>query len=67
MITTFVGPEGPETVATRLGRRRPAVARACADCQRRKVKCDGQLPCHNCRSAHVTCQYVERRRRTDRL
>ncbi|KAJ9133856.1 Fungal specific transcription factor domain-containing protein [Pleurostoma richardsiae] len=66
MITTFLGPEGPETVATRLGRRRPAVARACADCQRRKVKCNGQLPCYNCRVGHVPCQYVERRRRADR-
>ncbi|KAM0197356.1 hypothetical protein ACHAPI_005222 [Fusarium lateritium] len=30
---------------------------ACAICARRKVKCDKQLPCSNCRKAQTQCSY----------
>lgn len=34
-----------------------AVIRACDACHRRKVKCDGTNPCHNCRTAQLGCTY----------
>ena len=64
MITVFPSTEGGEAFAQRT-RRRPAVARACAECQRRKVKCDGQLPCYSCRVGQVSCRFPERRRRIE--
>ncbi|TDZ36559.1 Positive regulator of purine utilization [Colletotrichum spinosum] len=42
-----------------LGRQSRRTARlrlACARCQRRKIRCDGQLPtCNNCKKASVAC------------
>ncbi|KAJ4992982.1 C6 transcription factor (fungal specific transcription factor) [Stagonosporopsis vannaccii] len=38
------------------GRRNPRLRLACARCQRRKIRCDGQYPtCSNCRKASTDC------------
>ncbi|KAJ8113253.1 hypothetical protein OPT61_g4578 [Boeremia exigua] len=38
------------------GRRNPRLRLACARCQRRKIRCDGQYPtCSNCRKASAEC------------
>ncbi|KAK2023148.1 fungal-specific transcription factor domain-containing protein [Colletotrichum zoysiae] len=40
----------------REARRNPRLRLACSRCQRRKIRCDGQLPaCNNCKKARVTC------------
>lgn len=36
------------------------VSHACAYCQRRKMKCDGQSPCFNCSKRSLQCFYVSR-------
>ncbi|KAH8805366.1 hypothetical protein F5884DRAFT_859974 [Xylogone sp. PMI_703] len=33
---------------------------ACNECKRRKVKCDGNNPCHRCASQDITCSYYRR-------
>ncbi|CAI6014040.1 unnamed protein product [Clonostachys chloroleuca] len=33
------------------------ISQACLACRRKKVKCDGQSPCHNCSSRCLTCEY----------
>ncbi|SMN21773.1 similar to Saccharomyces cerevisiae YMR019W STB4 Protein that binds Sin3p in a two-hybrid assay [Maudiozyma saulgeensis] len=38
-------------------RKRIRVGKACEDCKRRKVKCDGNSPCHNCVAHQVACAY----------
>ncbi|KAJ4229002.1 hypothetical protein NW759_003723 [Fusarium solani] len=35
----------------------PRVWQACLTCRRKKIKCDGNNPCHNCGSRHLTCEY----------
>ncbi|RSL64574.1 hypothetical protein CEP53_004012 [Fusarium sp. AF-6] len=35
----------------------PRVWQACVTCRRKKIKCDGNNPCHNCGSRHLTCEY----------
>ncbi|KAK1980165.1 fungal-specific transcription factor domain-containing protein [Colletotrichum cereale] len=40
----------------RQARRNPRLRLACSRCQRRKIRCDGQLPaCNNCGKAGVAC------------
>ncbi|KAK1572768.1 fungal-specific transcription factor domain-containing protein [Colletotrichum navitas] len=40
----------------RQARRNPRLGLACSRCQRRKIRCDGQLPaCNNCKKARVVC------------
>ncbi|WDK19873.1 fungal specific transcription factor domain-containing protein [Colletotrichum graminicola] len=40
----------------RQARRNPRLRLACSRCQRRKIRCDGQLPaCNNCKKARVSC------------
>ncbi|TQN69536.1 Positive regulator of purine utilization [Colletotrichum shisoi] len=40
----------------RQSRRNPRLRLACSRCQRRKIRCDGQLPaCNNCKKAGVAC------------
>ncbi|KAH7014084.1 Zn(II)2Cys6 transcription factor, partial [Microdochium trichocladiopsis] len=33
------------------------VWQACVACRRKKIKCDGQQPCHNCSSREAPCDY----------
>jgi hypothetical protein len=33
------------------------------ECKRRKIKCNGQAPCHRCGRQHIECVYVENTRR----
>ncbi|EPY50269.1 transcription factor [Schizosaccharomyces cryophilus OY26] len=37
--------------------RRQRVSRACDECHRRKIKCDQQKPCSNCRTYNYECTY----------
>ncbi|SAM05570.1 hypothetical protein [Absidia glauca] len=39
-------------------RKRLKVPSACAECRRRKTKCDGAQPCASCIKAKVDCRYV---------
>ena len=51
----------------------PTKARSCIICRRRKVRCDKQSPCSNCRRANISCvvQAIDKAprwaRRLDRL
>ncbi|KAL6925317.1 hypothetical protein FSHL1_002562 [Fusarium sambucinum] len=48
------------------GRKNPRLRMACLRCQRRKIKCDGDLPtCKNCRNAGATCTDGESARLKD--
>ncbi|KAJ5919518.1 hypothetical protein N7454_009353 [Penicillium verhagenii] len=40
-------------------KRRKYIARACNECKRRKIKCNGETPCHRCGRQHIECVYVE--------
>lgn len=46
---------------------RRKVNRACVECTRRKIRCDGSLPCKNCQwySVENRCAYRQRNRRTN--
>ncbi|OKP12230.1 hypothetical protein PENSUB_1966 [Penicillium subrubescens] len=44
-------------------KRRKYIARACNECKRRKIKCNGQAPCHRCGRQQIECVYVENPRR----
>ncbi|KAF4466034.1 Zn(II)2Cys6 transcription factor [Fusarium albosuccineum] len=35
----------------------PRVWQACVTCRRKKIKCDGNIPCHNCCSRDLMCEY----------
>ncbi|EUC28655.1 hypothetical protein COCCADRAFT_9005 [Bipolaris zeicola 26-R-13] len=37
---------------------------ACGNCKRRKVACNGSMPCQHCHKASITCQYAESNRST---
>lgn len=42
-----------------LKRKRPRVSKACTYCRKKKVKCDGNLPCSNCKDNNEgECIYV---------
>ncbi|KAJ5957972.1 transcriptional regulator family: Fungal Specific TF [Penicillium vulpinum] len=43
-------------------KRRKYIAKACNECKRRKIKCNGQSPCQRCGRQHVECIYVENSR-----
>ncbi|WXC61895.1 hypothetical protein SNK03_007764 [Fusarium graminearum] len=48
------------------GRKNPRLRMACLRCQRRKIKCDGDLPtCKNCRNAGAACTDGESARLKD--
>ncbi|KAJ5737844.1 uncharacterized protein N7483_002969 [Penicillium malachiteum] len=40
-------------------KRRKYIARACNECKRRKIKCNGETPCHRCGRQNIECVYVE--------
>ncbi|CAM0141099.1 hypothetical protein VKS41_008580 [Umbelopsis sp. WA50703] len=44
----------PEDTPTR---KRLKVVSACSECRRKKTKCNGEKPCHNCSKANVACEY----------
>ncbi|EXJ89877.1 hypothetical protein A1O3_02944 [Capronia epimyces CBS 606.96] len=59
-ITIFPGYQpnaGTADTQTANRKRGRYVARACWDCQRRKVKCSGEQPCRHCRVARLECLY----------
>ncbi|GFG21235.1 uncharacterized transcriptional regulatory protein C530.05 [Aspergillus udagawae] len=43
-------------------RRRKYITKACNECKRRKIKCNGQSPCQRCGRQHIECVYAERPR-----
>lgn len=45
------------------GMQAPSVTLTCAQCQRRKVKCDKKSPCGPCQLADLSCVTVQRPRR----
>ncbi|CAG8403070.1 unnamed protein product [Penicillium salamii] len=40
-------------------KRRKYIAKACNECKRRKIKCNGQTPCGRCGRQDIECIYVE--------
>ncbi|KAH7119061.1 fungal-specific transcription factor domain-containing protein [Dendryphion nanum] len=53
-------------MADREARRNPRLRLACSRCQRRKIRCDGQLPaCNNCKKASAVCSDGESLRLRD--
>ncbi|KAF5010313.1 hypothetical protein FDECE_3518 [Fusarium decemcellulare] len=52
----------PSTAARGGGKKR--ITNACHRCQRRKIRCDGEMPtCTPCSKQNARCDYTERRRR----
>ncbi|KAK1657541.1 fungal-specific transcription factor domain-containing protein [Colletotrichum godetiae] len=45
--------EGPPIADSAAGR----VWQACLACRRKKIKCDGKQPCHNCSSRDQACEF----------
>lgn len=41
----------------RIPRKRRRLALSCIECRRRKVRCDRDQPCHNCRASLAQCVY----------
>ncbi|EXJ75219.1 uncharacterized protein A1O5_01915 [Cladophialophora psammophila CBS 110553] len=56
--------EAPPTYLNRAirGKRTRYAPKACEECKRRKVKCDGKSPCHQCTRSYFRCNYAERTR-----
>ncbi|KAL6230541.1 hypothetical protein BDW75DRAFT_248579 [Aspergillus navahoensis] len=46
-----------ETDAAPRKRRRKYIAKACNDCKRRKIKCNGERPCLRCGRQSIPCVY----------
>ncbi|KAJ5775014.1 uncharacterized protein N7511_000025 [Penicillium nucicola] len=40
-------------------KRRKYIAKACNECKRRKIKCNGEAPCQRCGRQNIECIYVE--------
>ncbi|CAG7945895.1 unnamed protein product [Penicillium salamii] len=38
-------------------RKDPKISRACDTCKRKKIRCDGTLPCNNCARRKLSCAY----------
>ncbi|KAF4977021.1 hypothetical protein FZEAL_6383 [Fusarium zealandicum] len=56
----------PRTRRSQQGRRKPQLRLACLRCQRRKIRCGGELPaCKNCVNAGVSCTDGESARTKD--
>ncbi|KAJ5366047.1 transcriptional regulator family: Fungal Specific TF [Penicillium concentricum] len=54
--------DNPDTNEQPRKKRRKYIARACTECKRRKIKCNGQTPCQRCGRQHIECIYVENSR-----
>jgi hypothetical protein len=55
-VAAPVEPEAVKAAPSQRKRRRPALS--CAECRRRKIKCDRNIPCGPCRQAKsATCTY----------
>ncbi|KXJ89969.1 fungal-specific transcription factor domain-domain-containing protein [Microdochium bolleyi] len=51
--------------AAAAARRRRRIGKACDDCRRRKIKCDGNNPCSGCAEFSSPCTYTALPRRDD--
>ncbi|KAJ4016424.1 hypothetical protein NW752_003551 [Fusarium irregulare] len=52
------GPEAHTSPIQQPGSNTPALnPRSCVTCRRRKVRCDKQMPCSNCRRAQIPCVF----------
>lgn len=47
-------------------KRRDRVAKACALCRRKKIKCDGMMPCNHCQHLNSSCFYELNKQRKPR-
>lgn len=47
--------------------KRDRVAKACATCRRKKIKCNGQTPCDHCSHLNLPCEYPNNKPRKSRL
>lgn len=48
-----------EDVDVARRKRTKYVSKACAECKRRKIKCDGDCPCLHCRTLQTHCEYIQ--------
>ncbi|KAH7028769.1 fungal-specific transcription factor domain-containing protein [Microdochium trichocladiopsis] len=53
------------SAAAAAARRRRRIGKACDDCRRRKIKCDGNNPCSGCAEFSSPCTYTALPRRDD--
>lgn len=52
------------TITTTTTTTPPATTKACVECMRRKIRCNGRLPCDKCIYYEVPiCQYRPRKQR----
>lgn len=59
-MLTNLGPSSLEE------KRRDRVAKACALCRRKKIKCDGMMPCNHCQHLSSSCFYELNKQRKPR-
>ncbi|KAF7593621.1 hypothetical protein BBP40_011139 [Aspergillus hancockii] len=57
--------QGPTSTTGGPSRSQRKVNRSCAECRRRKIRCDGELPCGNCKWYRVEgkCEFMHRSKR----
>ncbi|KAK6458803.1 fungal-specific transcription factor domain-containing protein [Scheffersomyces xylosifermentans] len=61
MASTVKNSASSTTVSSPSGSTKKRIRVACDHCRRKKIKCDGRLPCANCNSANEpNCHYKER-------
>ncbi|CAG7927676.1 unnamed protein product [Penicillium olsonii] len=48
---------GSEEIEDENRRKDPKISRACDICKRKKIRCDGTLPCNNCSRRKISCAY----------
>ncbi|BFZ54632.1 hypothetical protein PYCC9005_001669 [Savitreella phatthalungensis] len=51
-------PDSPGTEDLQKRKRLKYVSKACAECKRRKIRCDGSQPCSHCVGVGVECLYL---------
>ncbi|KAG2187847.1 hypothetical protein INT44_000597, partial [Umbelopsis vinacea] len=61
MENTSLSPAPVEAQARQKpsGTKRIKISRACDECRKRKVKCDGAQPCYRCRKSETPCIFVK--------
>ncbi|KAK4199299.1 putative fungal-specific transcription factor [Triangularia verruculosa] len=50
--------EGEATAKQQRSKRNRYTSIACNECKRRKIKCNGQTPCHRCGNLNLQCLYA---------
>uniref|UniRef100_A0A093V9D1 Putative transcriptional regulatory protein STB4 n=1 Tax=Talaromyces marneffei PM1 TaxID=1077442 RepID=A0A093V9D1_TALMA len=68
--TEIVSSEAATAAAVTGGAPRWRISKACQQCRRRKIRCDGREPCQHCKQKKLECEYrgfVRQRKRKHEL